>query len=684
MKKRLLMFLMAGVLFAASLTGCDDEDEADYVSEYQEEEEADEEEADEEEADEDADVEEADAEDGSWAVYWYLCGSDLESNYGFATTDLAEAAGVDLPDNVTVVVQTGGASEWQNDIVSADSIGRYVISDGDLEQVDELEQASMGDSGTLSSFLKFCNKNYPADHKMVVLWDHGGGSTSGAALDENFDDDYLSIPELRKAFKGSCKPSKKKPPYDIIGFDTCLMSTVDVANIFQDIGKYLVASEETEPGLGWAYDGWLGALAEDTSISPKNLGKVICDTYYEACEEYDLADEVTLAVTDLSKVSDVVEAYNMLGTEALINAVDDSAFFADFGRAASSTENYGGNTDKSGYSDMADLGDLTKNSKKIMPETSQALLDAIKAAVVYQVKGEYRSHATGLSCYYSYSGNTDLCENFEKASGSKAFEHFYHYGLTGELSDEGYQYLLDLAEEIEDVEEIPEKNKIKKKKPSKQKLEDHELKITDDNYAVLNIGAKEAALLSEVNFELAIIDDDTMVYLGSDNDIDADWEKGVFKDNFRGVWGSIDDHLVYMEVVSSNEDYTTYSTPIKLNGEEYNLRVIYDYNKEKYEILGARKETEDDGMADKDLVKLKPGDKITTLHWAVSLAEDDPEPVEFELDTFKVKKKTKFKETDLGDGTFALIFEMVDSNNKTYTSEAALFTIEDGEMEYLE
>ena len=30
------------------------------------------------------------AEDGSWAVYWYLCGSDLESRGGFATSDLAE------------------------------------------------------------------------------------------------------------------------------------------------------------------------------------------------------------------------------------------------------------------------------------------------------------------------------------------------------------------------------------------------------------------------------------------------------------------------------------------------------------------------------------------------------------------------------------------------------------------
>ena len=45
-------------------------------------------------------------EGGSWAVYWYLCGSDLESEGGFAT-ELLEVA---LPENVTVVIETGGAA----------------------------------------------------------------------------------------------------------------------------------------------------------------------------------------------------------------------------------------------------------------------------------------------------------------------------------------------------------------------------------------------------------------------------------------------------------------------------------------------------------------------------------------------------------------------------------------------
>lgn len=54
----------------------------------------------------------ASGEEGAWSVYWYLCGSDLESGGGFATGDLAELMEAELPENVNVVIETGGDSEW--------------------------------------------------------------------------------------------------------------------------------------------------------------------------------------------------------------------------------------------------------------------------------------------------------------------------------------------------------------------------------------------------------------------------------------------------------------------------------------------------------------------------------------------------------------------------------------------
>ena len=148
------------------------------------------------------------ADDGSsWAVYWYLCGSDLESEGGFATDDLSELLEVELPENVTVVIETGGAAEWWNETVDASVLQRYVYSSDGLALVDEQPSASMGDSETLADFLRFAKENYPADRTAVVFWNHGGGSVSGAAFDELYDYDSLTLDEMYAAFSQVWEPS---------------------------------------------------------------------------------------------------------------------------------------------------------------------------------------------------------------------------------------------------------------------------------------------------------------------------------------------------------------------------------------------------------------------------------------------------------------------------------------------
>lgn len=50
----------------------------------------------------------------SWSVFVYMCGSDLESSYGAATADISEMIDASPSDEVTVIIQTGGANKWQN------------------------------------------------------------------------------------------------------------------------------------------------------------------------------------------------------------------------------------------------------------------------------------------------------------------------------------------------------------------------------------------------------------------------------------------------------------------------------------------------------------------------------------------------------------------------------------------
>lgn len=94
-----------------------------------------------------------------WAVYMYMCGSDLESNYGCASTDINEMISAKLPEGVQYVIQTGGAKKWQNNLMNAKKLGRYVYDKKGLRKVGTSPLASMGEKDTLVDFLKFCEKN---------------------------------------------------------------------------------------------------------------------------------------------------------------------------------------------------------------------------------------------------------------------------------------------------------------------------------------------------------------------------------------------------------------------------------------------------------------------------------------------------------------------------------------------
>lgn len=605
----------------------------------------------------------------SWAVYWYLCGSDLESDYGCATEDLNEMLEAELPENVQVVIQTGGAAQWQNEMVEEGCVERYVYSSEGLEFIEQQPQANMGDPDTLTDFLRFCTENYPADRTMVLFWNHGGGSVSGAVFDENYGFDSLNLAEFYQAFSSVYELSNENPPIDVIGFDTCLMATIDVAYTFSDVANYLVASEELEPGNGWHYSGWLQALADDPDMDGAELGRAICDSYVEGCEAYGTEDEITLSVTDLTRLAPLLEAYDAMGQEALLIAVDNPAFFSTFGREASRSESYGGNTSEEGYTNMVDLGHLARNCENLLPETAQAVLDGLEECVIYQVNSAYRSEATGLSCYYSYNNDPADLNGYIELGFSEAFKHLYGYNVNGSLSADGMAYIQELGYEDE-PSEVPTLE-------SAETDEEYPVYVDDDGYAVLEVGPDVANYLKGVYFQLAYMDEeeDLMLLLGRDNDMDADWENGVFMDNFRGVWGSIDGYLVYMEIIYEGEDYNTYSVPMLLNGEEYNLHVVYDYNDECFYILGARRGLDHTGMADKNLIQLQPGDEITTIHYAATISGDDDFEA-FEVDTFTVSQDTSFYETDMGDGQFMMMFELVDARNNISYSEPVEFIVE--------
>ncbi|MBR7024906.1 MAG: clostripain [Selenomonadaceae bacterium] len=620
------------------------------------------------------------AED-TWLVQWYVCGTDLETQGGAATADIQELMEVKLPANVKFLIQTGGTNQWQNNVVSSGAVERYLYTSDGLERIATLDDADMGDVNTLADFVRFGKDNYTADHKVFVFWDHGGGSAVGICLDERTGN-MLSLNDVRAAFTAAYEPSAENPPFELIGFDACLMATYDTVNTLDGLTRYVTASEEVEPGIGWNYTGWVGALAQNPAMGGAKLGQAICDSYMEACETYWVEDTATLSVIDLSKLPYLRNAYESFGLEALRAAHKNPRnFFANFGRGAAQAENYGGNTRQTGYTNMVDIVDLAKGNKSILPNTADKLIGAVEDAVIYKVNGSYRNRGGGLSSFYSYSGDEQtLVAYLNQDAAPVPQKILYYYLIYGEIPADVVP-LLDGETLVTPAPTTPP--------PQRQdifqisQLEDFQVQMDNNGNAFVQLTPEQTDLLSSIHCQLVYmsIDDDIILYLGSDSDINADWDKGIFTDNFRGVWPMLDGHPVYVEITEENDGYNLYSIPIKLNGVECNLQVAYVYAEEKYYILGARKGLDSHGMSSRELIKLHAGDEITTIHYGMTISGDDEDFTQVEVDTFTIDDNPQIKDEALGDGNYGYCFEFVSPTAEdTALSNFILFTISNGEI----
>ena len=237
----------------------------------------------------------------------YMCGSDLESQTGIASENLQELMSSDLPDNVRIIVQTGGANKWLSNNIPSDKIMRYEVKKGELKELSRLDDANMGDGTTLEDFVRWGTNSYPAENTMLLLWDHGGGTIKGACYDQKYSNDAITLAELKDALSKSLNGKK----LSIVGFDACLMGDYEVADALAPYADMMIASQNYEVGLGWDYTTIAKSLSTKTGA---DLAKDICKNYLTKCEKADKSATATLSAIDLTHFDEISNAFEeMLG-----------------------------------------------------------------------------------------------------------------------------------------------------------------------------------------------------------------------------------------------------------------------------------------------------------------------------------------------------------------------------------
>lgn len=366
--------------------------------------------------------------------------------------DLNEAEMIGSTDQVIIVSQfdrhRGGFSgdgDWS-------STRRYLVTyDNDLnhigsELIADIGEANMGDADTLVDFVSWASSAYPADNHILIMSDHGMGwpggwsdpapaqrdTSSNAPLASALQDDILYLNEIEDALI-AIQANTAIDKFELIGMDACLMSQMEVYAALAPYTKYAIASEETEPGVGWAYSAFLSLLVYDPDISTADLATNIVESYITQDQrvvddqaraeflaqnssgsgwfvnrmsaaqlEQQLSQNITLTAVNLENFQGLVSAFNEFAYQ--LQRMDQRTVAQARNYAQSYTSIFGSNVPPS----FIDLGHFVQLIYKNTNDTNvraaaEGVIAELNQTIVAEKHGPNKPGSTGIAIYYPNS-----------------------------------------------------------------------------------------------------------------------------------------------------------------------------------------------------------------------------------------------------------------------------------------
>ena len=347
----------------------------------------------------------------------YMVGSDLESGHGCATKDIQEMldSGLDFS-KVNLVIYTGGSKYWNMDIPSDCNTVLYISSNGKLEVAAATsEPANMGDPSTLLDFMNYTYQNFQAEKYSMICWNHGGGPLCGYGVDELFDADRLYLQEMESAFAASPFAQQKM---EFLGFDACLMGTIEAAEMADDYFHYMIASEEVELASGWDYS-FLKKLNSTTDT--KAIADEILTGFDKTMKAYNWKVEYTLSCLDLSHMDATVKAMDTLFLK-MAESVKNGGY-SKLAKIREKLLRFG--TSGADY-DQVDLGHMVQSLSSDFRSETATMQTQLNSLIYDQVTS--MTGASGVSIYFPYD-NKDWYQGWgyyfhEDLSDSTGYESF--------------------------------------------------------------------------------------------------------------------------------------------------------------------------------------------------------------------------------------------------------------------
>jgi hypothetical protein len=343
----------------------------------------------------------------SWTFLMYMTAdNDLEP---YMMNDLAEIAAVGSTNEVNIVVQVDRAEGFDDQTYGSwTDARRFLVTQGidyNTQAIESLGETNTGDPRMLREFLVWGISNFPAEKYALFFSNHGGG-WNGLGPDFSNQPGTVSLPEITQVLT-EVRDATGVSQFEILGFDACLMSQIDVLDTIAPFTRYSLAAEELVPGNGFDYVASLSALAQNPEMDGAEFGTVLVDsflTFYS--EELGWEDKFDLHVINTDAVDEVLVAMDNFSNVVETNP---SAALPVLGTARANVEMFGSTVpDGPRIIASADLKHLMElildlEAPPELDAAAQGVIDAVDGAVTYSGTSDGLPNANGISIYFPFT-----------------------------------------------------------------------------------------------------------------------------------------------------------------------------------------------------------------------------------------------------------------------------------------
>jgi hypothetical protein len=204
-------------------------------------------------------------------------------------------------------------------LLEIDNVSHIGNSEGKPRaMMNSIGQTDAGDPQTLTDFVQWGILNYPSDRRMIIILGHGDGTSIAWDMkpEEIARSSELPVNKLARALTIPVEGQREKHEvFDIIGFNSCQMGTLEIYHHLKGLAAFGVHSEGGSPKENWPYCRIIGALQQHPDLASGEVAAIIVQEFADRYSDFEekCGEDIDIAACEIDKAS------------YLVNDVDDFA-----------------------------------------------------------------------------------------------------------------------------------------------------------------------------------------------------------------------------------------------------------------------------------------------------------------------------------------------------------------------